>query len=259
MNIVKLAQPGYDVKTAGDENLIYSSQWPLLKIYKEGSATVTSTETVKITDHDLGYPAMYWFFTNNALSTYLGSAALTSEERSEFFGPAGDNIDINSSQLRHVPSTTNPTGQLKLYYYIFALDLTQEFKAPIIKVGAIGGGDSKGPVFKIAKPNKDISSDNLQDYIIHSRARSPLIHQVAVSPGTVKRFVVNHDLGYNPMFFGYVKSGGYYKLIATGQGGSSSFNSDNSNITFTDTAGKEITVVVLKDPFILDYSVGVTI
>lgn len=259
-NVIKLAQPGFDVKTAGDENLIYNSNWPLLKIYKEGSYTVgDATQSVNIATHDLGFTPMYWFFTNNDISAYQGSTSFTNARRSEFFGPGGDRIAIDSQRLLFSPSTSNLTGALTLYYYIFALDLTKQFTAPVIKVGAVGGGSSSKFVFKIAKETKDVTSNNLDDFVIHSRARSPLIHSVNPSGGAMKSFTVTHNLGYLPIFFGYSKGTNGYTLIPTGQSGTSSFQSTENTVTFASTSDQELTIVVLKDPFLVDYSVSVTI
>lgn len=260
-HVVKLAQPGYDVHTAGDENLIYSSQWPVLKIYKSDKASVDAAQTSTITTHDLGYPPVFWPFSNAAITQWSGGGAIKNDRRAEFFGPfgPGSSIKINNDKLVYVPGGFN-TGTLQLFYYIFALDLSVEYIAPITGVGALSEGRSGTRVFKIAKDGKDVSSNDLSDFVVHSRARSPLVHSVNPSKSVVKTFTVNHKLGYNPKFFGYVKgSDGYYTLIPTGTGGSSNFTSNEQTIVFNDTGGKEITIVVLKDPFIVDYSVQVTI
>lgn len=259
MNVIKLAQPGYDVKTAGDENLIYNSNWPLLKEYKYDTASFNVTQSNVITTHDLGFYPMFWFFSNSTINGWENSGPVNIGRRSEFFGPsAGGTISITDSKLLYTPSLPT-TGTLRIYYYIFAIDLTKQFTAPIIKVGAVRGGEDSGFVFKIAKDTKDVSSTDLQDFIIHSRARSPLIHSVNPSGAVVKSFTVNHNLGYLPMFFGYTKGANGYSLIATGQGGSSNFQSDENSVTFSDSGGKEVTIVILKDPFLSDYSVQVTV
>ena len=259
-HVVKLAQPGFDVKTAGDENLIYSSLWSLLKIYKQGTVTVPNTSQMTLATHDLGYPPMYWFFTNNNINAYEGSIAFSTQRRSEFFGPGGDGIKIYDNRLVFAQGAGNDTGALKLYYYIFAIDLTKQYNAPITNVGDVHGDIDQQHVFKVAKPGKSVHSKNLDDFVIHSRARSPLLHSVNPSGATVKSFTVTHGLGYLPIFFGYTKQAdGAYKLIATGQGGDSSFQSSETNIKFADSGGKEVTIVILKDPFNVDYSVSVKV
>ncbi len=259
--VIKLAQPGYDVHTCGDENLIYSSQWPVLKIYKQGSATVGDvTQTTTIATHDLGFPPVFWYFSNATINKWLGTGAMTNERRAEFSGPIGSaaSIKVNDGKLVYEPGGF-ATGSLNLYYYVFGLDLTKQYTAPIVKVGAQSGG-SGNRVFKVAKEGKDVSSDDLRDFVIHSRARSPMIHSVNPSGAVLKTFTVDHNLSYNPMFFGYTKgTDGYYTLIPTGTGGASSFTSTDKTVTFNDTGGKEITIVILKDPFVIDQSVAVSV
>lgn len=261
-NIIKLAQSGYDVKSAGDENLIYSSKWPLLKIYLQNTFIIPDVRSnITLTTHDLGYPPVYWFFANTNIVSW-DNLTISKDIRSEFFGPIGDgSLAIDANKLFYTANSFPfASGTAQLYYYIFALDLSKQYTAPIINVGDVRGGNDQSFVFKLAKPGKDISSINLQDFVIHSRARSPLIHSVNPSLGVVKTLTISHNLGYLPMFFGYVKnSNGSYTMIATGQGGSSSFQSSETNIVFSDTGGKELTIVILKDPFLLENTIPVNI
>lgn len=261
--VLKLAQPGYDVHTAGDENLIYNSNWPLLKTYQEGSYKTDNIGVVNnIADHDLNFVPFFWYFANTPIGAWANLFTAGQDFRSEYMGPVGDGaMEIDSKSLKFQPSSGSPavTGKSQLYYQIFALDITKQYNAPIIKVGGVRGGKPTR-VFKIAKEGKVISSDDLFDFVINSRARSPLIHSVNPSPGVTKDFQIPHGLNYQPLFFGFEKtSRGTYKAMITGQGGSSSFQADDQAVKFTDTGGKELTIVILKDPFIVDYSVSVTV
>src|SRR3990167_334354 len=98
--VIKLAQPGHDVKTAGDENLIYSSGWPLLPIVKQGSFSIDNvTKDYTIAEHNLGYFPAFWFFANSP-TTAWSNGAIGTQERSEFFGPIGlSTIKINENKL----------------------------------------------------------------------------------------------------------------------------------------------------------------
>lgn len=259
--VVKLVQPGYDVKTAGDENLIYSSEWPLLEIYMQDTATFDVTKSSILARHDLQFPPVFWYFANTPEKAWENFGNIGTARRAEYFGPIGDGVlGMDDTKLDYTPQAfPNTSGSAQIYFYIFALDITKQYNAPIIKVGAVSGGNDNNFAFKIAKPNKDVSSHDLSDFILHSKARSPLIHSVNPSPGVVKTFSVTHGLGYVPMFFPYVKTNGKYNLLPTGLGGSSNLVSDEQSITFNDTAGKEISIVILKDPFLIDYSIRVNI
>lgn len=262
MRVVKLAQPGYDVQTAGDENLIYSSQWPLLSIYKQDSFTISDIKVdAVITDHDLGFVPVFYYFANTTVASY-DNLTIATDQRSEFFGPVGDgSIKITDKQLVWDSNSSPFTlGKSKLYYYLFALDLTKQFTAPTIKVGDVRGG-SGTRVFKLAKPGKDVNSTNIVDFIIHSKARSPLIH--SVNPGVVtnRSFAVYHDLGYRPMFFGYTRNAdGSYSMLATGTGGATKFAADEQKVEFTEASStRTMTIVILKDPFVIDATRSVVI
>lgn len=259
--VIKLAQPGFDVKTVGDENLIYSSKWPLLPIYKQDSVTFDCSQLdVTLATHDLGFPPVFWYFSNNTIAAWENSGVIQQGRRSEIFGPiGGGTLAVNEKRLFYTSSFPFMSGTSQLYFYIFALDLSVQYNAPIIKTGAVTGGNDGGFVFKIAKPNKNINSHDLSDFVLHSRARSPLIHSINPSPGTVTQFVVNHNLGYEPMFLAYIKVGGAYQFLQSGQGSAGSLLADTKNITFNDSSGKELTIVVLKDPFLLEYSRRVNI
>lgn len=268
-HVIKLAQPGYDVKTAGDENLIYSSQWPLLKIYRQDSFTIPNIRTtITVAAHDLAYPPVYWFFANTNIVSW-DNLTISQDNRSEFFGPIGDGtLSISSTNLIYTANNfPSAAGSAKLYYYIFALDLTKQYNAPIIRIGDVRAGGRTSHVFKVAKAGKSVDSKNLDDYIIHSRARSPLIH--SVNPGVVsedvggnsKAFTVYHNLGYVPMFFAYTKNtDGSYTLLPTGSGGSTILKSDEFIVRFQEAvSGRNLTIVVLKDPFVTDYTVQVSV
>lgn len=285
--VVKLAQPGIDVKTAGDEHLVYNSNWPLLKIYKQGSWSTdnyTLGNNQVIATHDLGYPPFFMYFVNNNIETWdvTDNAVIRKEDRSEFQGSLiwTGGLSIDNNQLLYLPggfSGHSPwTGPLTIYYYIFALDLSTTYQAPVIKSGGVIGPRNKQTVFKIAKEGKDISSTNLQDYVIHSNARSPLINNV--SPGktgtaegySTPTFAAYHHLGYTPMFFGFFKNNdvfqaqlsaprGSYSPLYTGTGGGYNFVADTDKVYFQDVAGVELSIVILKDPFDIDNTINVTV
>lgn len=265
--VIKLAQPGYDVFTAGDENLIYSSQWPLLPIYKQGSFVIPDvTQRTTIINHNLGFVPAFWFFTNTTVEAWSGGfgGVLQDDSRSEFFGPTGGgHIGINENTLQFVPTAFTETGSLRIYYYIFTIDITKLFIAPITNVGAISSGGGNR-VFKLAKPTKDVSSDSLKDYVIHSDCRSPLIHSVI--PG-IGNLVATHNLGYNPMFFAYIQDysntePGFYEMAFSGSGGSDVLVSDFNTVSYR-TAGvglsRNISIVTLKDPFLVNYTRSVVV
>lgn len=272
--VVKLAQPGYDVKTAGDENLIYNSNWPLLKIYKQGSFTTSQLsdpytfETV--VKHDLGYFPFFWCFANLPLETWNAPSSVTPVQRSEFMIPIqAGGVVITKDRLLFGPDNITH-GSIQFYYYIFALDLEKNYIAPQIKVGGIQG-ESGSNTFKLAKEGKSIDSNRLEDYIIHSKARSPLVHMIkndiCGSDETTYNYVASHNLGYIPMFFGFSKNtvagnetvDNYSPLFTASSG--PGFIADNNTVKWRGSINNLfplLSTVILKDPFNIEDRIDIS-
>lgn len=257
--VIRLAQPGFDAETAGDENLIYNSEWPLFPIYKSDTVHIDdASKDYVLCEHDLGYPAAFWPITVVSYASWA-STTMTPEARAEFMGRAGQYVGSKKNKLTYYGSLAGFTGSMDITYYLFAIDLTQEFKAPIISIGDPPPADAPF-VFKLTKDGKDIDSDDLSDFAIHSDGRSPLLH--SVNPGANNEnlggagfaFTVFHNLTYNPIFFLYVDGSntpsGTYGLFPSGAGGSTVVEVDNQIVRFRQAlAGQKMTFIVCKDPF----------
>jgi hypothetical protein len=272
MTVVKLAQPGYDVKKAGDANLIYNSAWPTLKIYEQGKCTITDTPGEQtIATHDLGITPFFWWFTDDAITNWSKLTTVnTRDNRSEFSGYVEPAIITDTTKLKARVTAPIYTGDIDIYYYIFALDLTTDYTAPKINLSLqsqAGGGSN---VFKIAKPGKNIKSTHLEDYVLHSDARSPMVHMVKTleavpdpsSPGGFAASVY-HGLPYVPItfFFQRVAEGvpnGYVRF-SSGSQSTPSFKVDDQKVTYFSSSASHASVVILKDPFTIDNVIKVGI
>lgn len=59
---VKMSKEGFDVLTAKDNELIFNSKYPALKVHSEGSGTYTFTNNqgnALLTEHNLGYKPFF--------------------------------------------------------------------------------------------------------------------------------------------------------------------------------------------------------
>lgn len=247
--VIKVARKGFDVKTAGDENLLYSSLWPVLSIFKEVPIKITNpnADTI-IFEHGLGYPPMFWDFTNFTNTFNLSGS-------SQFFSGL---FSVNEKYLKYTKPQTAATGPIEGVVQLFTLDLSKQYTAPVVNVGGVSGNIRSTRSFKLAKEGKSIHSTKLKDFVISTDARSPLIH--SVNPGVVQSnggdiygngFTVEHTLRYVPLCFGYGKgSDGYYSILASGGGGATRFAATPSKVIFSEAAvGRELTLVLMKDPF----------
>lgn len=237
---IKLAQPGHDVTTAGDQELLFSSSWPVLKIIYEGVFSgLSSDNPLILVSHNLGYvPAFVAYLPG---STYvLGGVNVSADTKNIYWHPGGGG---------KAPFT------VQVAIIVFDLNIEQNFVAPQIQVSTSAqahGDDNFG--IKLTKEGKDISSSDLRDYIIHSSSRGPMVHAVvnglgnAKGPvGTTKNFVYTHDLPYNPMFFAYMQvSDDKYFLVSTF---AAIKTSGNQISIIAINSDKKASIVVLKDPF----------
>jgi hypothetical protein len=88
-NAIKISKPGFDVANTTENNLIFSSDYPLLKIHKQGSGRITTDgdgAATFVIPHDVGKIPMYFvkgevttdgfslqpFLRQYPFSTYLG-------------------------------------------------------------------------------------------------------------------------------------------------------------------------------------------
>lgn len=268
--VVKLAQPGFDVRTAGDESLIYSSEWPILKITHHGRATFTNfANNQTIINHNLGYVPFFMFFANNRINDWNNNPPYIVHERSEYFGPPGVfNVGADENRLIFFHDSPSDTGTIEFYYYIFALNLLEDFIAPSFRVGGQPSGGSGGTAFKLALPNKETDSGDLRDFAVHSDARSLMVHSVQSKKPTVinavsEKSVFQHGLGYKPMVFVFHKGPDATKAVASSFDGTTGTTVTNEDVTvlgdlLTFPERRDI-VVILKDPFNVDYRVNIAV
>ena len=65
---IKISKPGFDVKTAGFGDLIFHSDYPVLKIKSQGTGQITYTHDgagndILVETHDLGYEPLFSFMS----------------------------------------------------------------------------------------------------------------------------------------------------------------------------------------------------
>lgn len=258
---VKLSRPGNNVLTAADVQLGFSSSWPTLKIEYQGLYSVNKAANTVLYTHDLGYVPMFLFFkVTSGVSTG--------------WNPAGS-IQASSTDIKFF--TNGGVGTQDYYIIVFRLPLLENFTASIVDrpLEALSDYDDNYGI-KVATDGNDISSTDLRDFTIHSRALTPNVHIVSsgtpnVTPGTygagTSKWTVAHGLDYTPFTLCYYNGGandpgnnvGYYQILQSSFGGASAWrmNFDETNCTFDEDwtlmggGGPTATVslVMLKEPF----------
>jgi len=264
---VRLSQLGYDALDTDDRNLIYSSSWPLLKLHMSGTATIADTSVEqKIIDHNLGYPPVFvWGSINNGNSIVTGASG----DYAEMFGPP-TLFSVNSTSLYYDGFYGGVSTQI--FYRIYRYDLTTNFTATDNFTGSsIQNSLQSDYTFRISKDGKSINSTDMRDFVIHSDARSPMVHMsvsgnlVPTTDGVAGYEVkATHNLNYVPFFLCYYidPTTGRYVRTPTGTGGATGAFVSNKTVKFGAAASSYAngaSVIVFKDPFDLTLTAQVVV
>lgn len=87
---IKISRPGFDVNTAGPQELAFSSAYKTLKINSQGSGTLTNASRTATIAHNLGYVPV--FMVHSTYPITLQGAGLTATDY--VLGPVGDTNGI---------------------------------------------------------------------------------------------------------------------------------------------------------------------
>jgi hypothetical protein len=234
---IKVSLPGNDTDS-GDVNLAYSSEWPVLRIIKNGELKVLG-ETSTTIPHPLKFTPM--------ILTWGPNGGFLNMPRQNIF------VDSNNIYWTH-PGTNTDTDDTSIM--VFDVDIETAFNANAVNVSTSSSATSTSKVgIRFTKEGKDTSSHDLRDYILHSSTRTPLLH--AVIPGT-SNGSYTHDLPYSPIFLVFAQtdvggiSGKPYVLLNNFAG----VTTDGKTITIVgQQTGYKTSIVILKDPFYIDSNI----
>ena len=233
--------------------MIFSSQFPTLKEEKSGvfdnNSIANSSGYTSVYEHNLGYEPFFLVF----------------DAQGQFV--LGGDWGVDDKKI-YASFNSGVTLVGKYRWVIYRLKLFEDYEAPALKVqfAPEGGSDDKF-VVKVSKKGKDITSADLRDYTIHSRARSPLIHKVSVKNwiNTTDVFEIAYHkvdpgLPYNPIAFGFSKDPDIFNhspitfnLISGGQDApelSRSAATRQIIIKSAISSSIQTSIVIFKDPIL---------
>lgn len=100
---IKVSQTGYDINSATDKQLAFSSKYQMFKEYASGTGTLTllgASEFAQVSiSHDLGYRAAFFIFVNMPVGTVIaGTEGVTRVPQR------------NSRNFYHVYGVSNTAG-----------------------------------------------------------------------------------------------------------------------------------------------------
>jgi len=250
---LKISLPQKNVNTAADQELIFSSSWPNVSVYKAIHVQVNAPPDVGtlVYEHNLGFvPAVF----NYQLATDIytnGSNGLVNTRSSIF---------VDRKGIYVYPAAFGATTMLSynLYLVITTINIEENVQYPTFKTATTRDLLSNTDYgFKVAKVGKSITSTSPRDYVIHSGARSPMVHSVSVGTPSGGYFSASHDLPYTPMFSAFVSTADYAMPGVTLDG---DVWQSVTGFAGTDANGQDIrirdgffynkySIVIFKDPF----------
>lgn len=186
-----ITQPGVDVSTAADYQMLFNSNWPSLQIAFEKVITVTAGNVSPPIPHGLTFTplTMTWFLVNGiSVGRFYGVTTFDST-----------NVYIDNSL-----NTSDVVASIKCYN----LDITvnADYTNPLPPTFKLPYDPDYG--IKIAKNGKNITSTDLRDFILHSRAQSPAVLHV----GTVNQ-VYATDPNFTGTNIQYTNPAGYVPWV----------------------------------------------
>lgn len=237
---LQVCQPGYDVRNCPDWAYLFNSDWPSLAIVFE--ITIAATDGMTI-PHNLGFPplAMGWLTVSGQSYGRLPGSEMEVDEQNVYIFATGQvtvrlyNIDISKEASYPLPQSVNA----KLPY-------NNQFGA------------------KIAKNGKLITSNNLNDFILHTRAQSPAVLDVATEKGKYYKVSSDRNLwpygndetwqlivyplqtSYIPWNVGGITFGANQYSLASGD--DIYFDPTTNSLVINITATGAGTLIILRDP-----------
>lgn len=250
---IKVSQRGYPADTCADSQLLFNSEWPVLKIAKQGTFSVGGSTDSTIYVHNLGYPPIFMIFASN--SYYSANNLGSMVGGSQFFG-------VNSTSLKYFGFTfSQPAGTFTGYYFILYYDLTSTYTAPTLITSQASQNIQTGFGLKATLPGYDANVEtDYRNFSIHSDTRVPMLHMSAKYSGTgsPSTQVITHNLGYVPLTMVFFndnresitpKMGNWWQIPATTTD-FSFYTADTTTVTLNLDVNTDVAATIFKDPFV---------
>lgn len=233
---IQVAQPGFDVRNCPDWAYLFNSNWPSLAIGYETTIPNPPGGTATV-NHNLGFPPLTMVWGNFSGDTYGRQAA---------------GFSVNSTQM----NVFNVSGASTLTIRCYNVDISKEQSYPLPQAAQAKFPYNNQFGIKQAKTDRNIQSNNLNDFIIHSRAQSPAVLVVATQKG---KYFTNTNPGsqysgpwivyplqtsFIPWVYGMTSSGGGLYTFQTING----LQYINEQIVMPLEGSTAGSLVVLRDP-----------
>lgn len=213
---INVSKPGFNALSTSGSNLVYSSSWPTAQYPFETTVdNPGNLNSVTLTiAHNLGYPplAFAWFYgpdisgignTSFRMAFAVDDTNIYINTFSSSFTTDQINFMLNSTQIDVKALNVDISVDVD-----YSLQARASFNTPYDPNYGI----------KIAKPGKSSNSQDIRDFVLHSKCQSPLILAVktqktsnAQNPNVVQ-YVSN--LTYPSWVYGFIKIGPNFASVA---------------------------------------------
>lgn len=247
--VVELARRGSDLNSGAEKDRVFSSKAVSLgiafklKISITFSASTPFGTAVNLFSHNLGYPPVIQA-EEGSFSGQMSMAApyalMVDETRLMFEAPGS-------------------SGSVDLYVTIYAWPIGQEYTSEVRFPFERGGSNASDKVvFKVARPGYDIDARDDRHFIINTRNKYLPVHKSGASlssagGGVFK--VIEHNLGYAPLFWVYYKPNAignlYYRYIVGApftEVVTGAHRSTTEDIQIYETGQGDYAYIIFKDP-----------
>ncbi len=237
-----ITQPGTSVETAADYQMIFNSNWPSLQIAYEDVVSITSGSSVT-SNHDLGiYPlTMVWKLINGVSQGRVFNEVTFDK----------DNVYISGS--------IDPTVTYSIKCY--NLDISKSVDYALPKPAYINRQYDKTFGIKVVKNKKSIASEDMRDFILHSRCQSPAVLSIITQDkgtvyGVINIISYTNPANYTPWVLGFISPFGdnnIYQCYPPGgnQASPAFFQLGKTAVIWTAGATGNGSLVVLRDPLVI--------
>lgn len=185
----RVSRTGFNVNTASDKQMAFSSDWPLLPIEAEGDITITPAVggeylTADIFTHNLGYAPVF------LVDRVSGN---------DFFFPLW--VKCNSTKMWFDGYLATA---ITLRWRVFRRPIDTNYDSPIFSSQDATKDKDDDYGLLVSLPGKKVSSTDKRDFSIRSDVRQLMVAKSGYIPAGVGGLEVTHNLGYKPMYLCYV-------------------------------------------------------
>lgn len=243
---LEICQPGFDVRNCPDWAYLFNSGWPSLAIAFEITLDATGMFGTTI-PHNLGFSP-------------LAMAWLTDSSGNSYGRLPGAQVEVNTEDIFIFTQ-----GLVTIRVYNIDISKETTYPLPQSAQARLPYNDQFGA--KIVKSGRQITSNNLNDFILHTRGQSPAVLDVATEKGkyflqsTARHFwpygaippapgwdLIVYPLrtNYLPWYTGAINLG--FGFFSQASGTSVYFDTTSNSLVLNISAEGAGSLIILRDP-----------